>query len=344
MRGYRCPKALYLSIQNPALEAPVTEEQQTLFDQGNRIGEEARKRFPGGKLVENEPRDFIGSLKKTRNYIDGGAHVIYEAAFEYNGCYARADILMYSPSTKRWSVFEVKSSTKVKPEHIDDVGLQAWIIANAGVPLERINVLHLNSECRYPDLSILFKEVDVTEKLRERYPIVAPKVAEIFSVLKGSQPPEIDIGPHCFEPNECGFREACWNEKAIPDVSVLDLPNIREKKWELYKQGKVALKDAPVEELNDIQRRAVAVHLDGERFIDRNGIKAALATWKFPLVFLDFETINPAIPRYEGCGPYDHVPFQFSVHVWKDRNSTAEHEEFLHCEPRSVQNRVHKEI
>lgn len=332
MKGYRCIKAIYLNVRKPELEAPISEEQQALFDQGNAVGAEARKRFPGGVLIDNKPWDFFGSLKATRDLLSSGTDVIYEAAFEYRGCYARADIICFSPTSKRWSIFEVKSSTKIKPEQIDDIGLQAWIIANAGLPIEKINILHLNPDCHYPDLSDLFKVVDVTDRLREKYPSIAPKVTEILSVLESGQPPLIDIGSHCFDPNECGFREACWSEKKIPQISVLDLPNIRDKKWELYAQGKIALNEAPLAELNDLQQRAATVHLTGKRFIDSKGISDAMATWKFPLIFLDFETINPAIPRYDGCGPYDHVPFQFSVHVWKDRDSVIEHREFLHCE------------
>jgi hypothetical protein len=36
---------------------------------------------------------------------------------------------------------------------------------------------------------------------------------------------------------------------------------------------------------------------------------------KLPLAFLDFETVNPAIPAWPGCRPYDQVPVQFSCHV-----------------------------
>ena len=34
-----------------------------------------------------------------------------------------------------------------------------------------------------------------------------------------------------------------------------------------------------------------------------------------PIAHLDFETINPAIPVWDGCRPYDAVPVQFSVDV-----------------------------
>ncbi len=141
MRGYRCEKCLYLTAHNPELESPISPDQQAVFDQGNVIGEIARARFPGGTLVDNKPWDFVGSLKRTRDLLNQKVEVIYEAAFEHNGCYARADVIQYSATSKKWKIFEVKSSTKVKDEHLDDVALQAWIMANSGLPIENVNVL-----------------------------------------------------------------------------------------------------------------------------------------------------------------------------------------------------------
>ena len=82
MKGYRCLKNIYLNIHFPELEAKVTPEQQALFDQGNRVGEEARKYFPGGVLVDNKAWDFFGSLKRTRELLAAKTPIIYEAAFE----------------------------------------------------------------------------------------------------------------------------------------------------------------------------------------------------------------------------------------------------------------------
>src|SRR3990167_5545735 len=128
MRGYRCLKCIYLTIHRPDLEPPITPDKQALFDQGNEVGTEARNYFPGGTLVDNLPWDFTGALVKTRALVAAGTPIIYEAAFEHMGCYARADIIQFNPNTQRWSIFEVKSTTKVKPEHIHDVGLQTWIM------------------------------------------------------------------------------------------------------------------------------------------------------------------------------------------------------------------------
>ncbi len=330
MRGFRCLKCIYLTIHHPELEAPVTPEKQALFDQGNEVGAKAREYYPGGVLIDNKPWDFSGALARTRELLANGTSLIYEAAFEYMGCYARADIIQYSNDTRRWRIFEVKSTTKIKPEHYDDIALQVWIMAKSGLPIEQINIVHLNPDCRYPDLSNLFCETDITHEIREKYLSVQPRLREIFSSIRQPTVPDIDIGPYCHSPTECDFTQHCWKEKHIPDISVFNLPQIKSQKWDLYHAGIISLNDPRLTDLNELQNRVIACFKNGERFINVEAIKSALLDWHYPLVFLDFETINPALPRFDGCKPFEHVPFQFSAHILQTPNAEILHKEFLH--------------
>lgn len=330
LRGYRCPKCIYLTIHHPELEAPISPDTQALFDQGTKVGAKAREHYPGGVLIDNKPWDFAGALAKTCELLANGTRIIYEAAFEYKNCYVRADIIQHSSETKRWRIFEVKSTTKVKPEHYDDIGLQTWIMANSGLPIEQINIVHLNPECRYPDLNNLFKAIDVTNEIREKYLSIEPKITKIFSTITQPEVPDIDIGPYCLSPTECGFTHHCWQQKKIPKISIFNLPKIHNRKWKLYYDSIIALDDARLFDLNELQERVVRCFKTGERYINKESIQAALSSWQFPLIFLDFETINPAIPRYDWCRPFEHVPFQFSVHIWQEPNFEILHKEFLH--------------
>ncbi|AGH95249.1 DUF2779 domain-containing protein [Pseudobdellovibrio exovorus] len=329
MQGYQCHKQLYLSVHRKELIPPVTPELQALFDQGNHVTEEARKRFPSGVLIDNPAFDFVGSLKKTRELLSAHTETIFEAAFEYKGCYARADIISYNPLTQRWIIREVKSTTKVKDEHLDDVGLQVWIMANAGLPIEKIVLMHLNPLCKYPDLRNLFVEEDITDKLRGLHTSIAPRLNEVFKSLRAEQVPAISIGEHCYRPRECQFKDHCWAENQVPDLSVFDIPTLRQKKWEFCDKGLLKLDDIPESELDHQQQIFLNVLKTGNRFIDRERIHSELAKWKFPLVFLDFETQSSAIPRFDGTGPFAQVPFQFSVHVLDSLDSELRHYEYL---------------
>lgn len=330
MLGYQCPKNIYLAVHKKELIPKVTPDLQALFDQGNEVTIEARKRYAKGVLVDNPAYDFIGSLKKTRELLAAHTAVIFEAAFEYKGCYARADIIIYNESTQRWSIIEVKSTLKVKEEHFDDVGLQVWIMANAGLPIEKISLMHLNALCKYPDLGHLFIEEDITEELRTRHTKISPRLNEIFKDLRSDEVPSVDIGSHCSSPRDCQFMDYCWNQKEIPEISLFSIPGIYDKKWEFYKRGIIDINEVPSAELNDKQQICLEVLKTGKRHVDVIKIKEELSSWKFPLYFLDFETINPAIPRFEGTGPFTQVPFQFSLHILNSLDSELVHHEFLY--------------
>ncbi len=342
MNGYQCHKNLYWAIHNKQLIPPVSPELQALFDQGNAVTEMARKLYPMGILVDFPAYDFIGSLHKTRDLLKEKTEIIFEAAFEYLGCYARADIIKYNPISQRWSIIEVKMTTKVKDEHLDDVGLQVWIMANAGLPIEKISIMHLNNLYRHSSLKEntknLFIEEDVTDKLRESYRLISPRLTDIFKAIKSDTVPEVSIGKKCFVPRECQFLNHCWGQLEMPTPNVFDLPALNNKKWseakwDLYERGHIGLTNLDekdkTEILNTQQNKALEAIICNKRFVDSAKIQNELASWKWPLIFLDFETINPAVPRYQETWPFMQVTFQFSLHVLSTREEQPQHFDFL---------------
>ena len=44
-----------------------------------------------------------------------------------------------------WTLIEVKSSTSVKPEHIDDTAIQLWVLEHCGLSIERVLLVHINN-------------------------------------------------------------------------------------------------------------------------------------------------------------------------------------------------------
>ena len=58
-------------------------------------------------------------------------------------------------------------------------------------------------------------------------------------------------------------------------------------------------------------------------------IQRLISNLEYPIHFLDFETDNPAIPRFEGLHPYQQFPFQYSCHVLQQDGSVTHHE-YLH--------------
>jgi hypothetical protein len=61
----------------------------------------------------------------------------------------------------------------------------------------------------------------------------------------------------------------------------------------------------------------------------RSGLKDEMARWKFPLHFIDFETMSPAIPMHARCRPYETLAFQFSHHVVHEDGSVEHAGEYI---------------
>lgn len=93
--------------------------------------------------------------------------------------------------------------------------------------------------------------------------------------------------------------------------------------------GVESVQDIPADfELSEIQRRACTAIQTGQPWFSPD-LKREFESLKFPLCFMDFETVNPAVPRFSGMRPYDQLPFQWSVHVQRQPGSAPEHFEFL---------------
>ena len=336
MAGLQCMKRLFLEINHPELANDVSASQQAIFDQGNLVGSQAQKHFPNGRLIDAKHFEVDKALKQTEEAIESGANVLYEAAFVHSDILVRIDILHRESKKSSWNITEVKSSTSVQEQHIQDAAIQAFVLEGSGKSVESVSVMTINNECVFPHLKNLFNSTDVTDEVPKTIKIL-PSVLKAFdSVLAGAEPPEQDIGPHCSDPYNCAFLEHCRSEKKIPELSVFDIPGLNSKaKWKLYQQGKISLADVHKEDikLNAIQLKMIEVSLSGKRHTNGPEIAKALSEWAYPLYFLDFESIGPAIPMYEGTRPYQQIPFQFSCHIQMEPGGVILHQEYLHDSP-----------
>ena len=338
MGGLQCLKRLYFECFNRDLADEIPPDRQAIFDAGTRVGEIARDRYPGGRLVSDDFRRHKAAILNTSRLLpDKSISAIYEAAFLHEKIRIRADVLR----RVRGDVFdliEVKSTTRAKEEHVDDVALQLHVLRGAGVKIRRAGLLHLNREYVYQggdyDLEKLFSLADLTEEAEARQPEVGRQLETMWKALAAGAAPDIKIGSHCEKPYVCPFYENCHRNGAVDENAhpVEELyyagAGLLEK---LRKKGFLDIRDIPegYKELNQKQSRQHEAVLKGTAIIDRAGVAEVLGDLEFPIHFLDFETFNPALPLYAGTRPYDTLPFQWSDHVLaKDGNLT--HHEFLH--------------
>ncbi|MBW4472422.1 MAG: DUF2779 domain-containing protein [Stenomitos rutilans HA7619-LM2] len=83
--------------------------------------------------------------------------------------------------------------------------------------------------------------------------------------------------------------------------------------------------------LSENQRTYVDSVLSNQPAVNTAAIAASLAELTYPIHFFDFETQNPAVPRFDGLKPYEQFPFQYSCHVLHEHGH-VEHREYLHTD------------
>jgi hypothetical protein len=334
--GLQCPKALWIHYNDKALIPESDAGTAALFDQGHKVGLLAQKLFPGGIHI-GSPGDLAQAFKLTRGALST-RRPLFEPAFSYKRCLSRADIL--NPvEDNRWDIVEVKSSTDVKPVHLHDLAFQRYVYEGAGLSIRNCYLLHVNnSYVRFGaiDPAAFFSKIDVTNDVAALVPDVEAKVANMLQVLDLQKCPDIRISPHCDDPYECALKPICWS--FLPQPNVFDLRNGRQKRWDLFARNVLRLEEIPGDfALSDTQSLQVAAHRSSLPHIDRKAIRRFIERLAYPLYFLDFETIFPAIPLFDRLKPYGQVPFQFSLHVKTTPAAEPQHYGFLadgHGDPR----------
>jgi hypothetical protein len=320
--GLQCTKQLWWRVHEPrAPELTPDAAQQAIFDQGNRVGEVARERFPGGVLVDGDYWDVEAKVERTRSAIAGGVPAVFEASFLADGVFVAVDVL--ERRRGGWNLVEVKSTTKAKDHHYPDVAVQLHVLRSSGLDVKRSDLMHLNSGCTFPDLQDLFTRADVTGEAEALLPGVPAEIRRLRTAIEADLP-DVAPGPHCTDPYDCPFMARCWPD--LPEHHVSTLYRIGKRAQAFVDDGHETIHDLPddVRLTGPTARQARSVR-SGKLLVE-DGLAGALSAIQTPAAFLDFETINPAIPVWNGCHPFEAIAVQMSCHVRDDRGGLVHHQ------------------
>ena len=327
IRGLQCHKSLYLHKYRPELKDEISDAQKTLFQSGTEVGILAQGLFPGGLEIPYEGLSHQEQLDLTQKEIEKGTSTLYEATFQYEGVFVKADILYKSETG--WEIYEVKSSTELKPVHVNDVAIQYYVLSGIGINVSRASLVHINNQyVRNGDINVheLFSTEDLTEDVKDLQSLIGEELAKQKKMLSLGEP-EIDIGPYCDDPYVCDFKGHCWSH--LPEDSLFDLRGSMANRYELYRMGCLSMYDVPEEHLSPDQLIQVRSNISKCASMNKRALRSFLKNVKYPLCFLDFETFMMAVPPYDGIRPYQQIPFQYSLHCLDDENAELKHIEFL---------------
>lgn len=326
--GLQCPKLLWVA-KNEKVRIPEPDVfARHNFEVGTLIGVLATKVFEGG--VDLSGLDFKDNIDRTAELI-GERRPIFEAGFLVDDLFSRGDVLVPVGDCE-WDIVEVKSATRVKDVNIHDVSFQKYVYEKSGLKIRKCFLMHVNNQY-VKDGEIepgeLFVQTDITEKVEEYSAGIEGRIENMLKIVDSDVEPKVSIGVHCSDPYDCPLREECW--KCVPRNSVFDFYRMFSKrKFELYNSGIVKMSEVPDSvKLNDKQKIQRALIRDSGVHRDEAQIENFLNGLSYPIYYLDFETINPAIPKFDGMKPYQRIPFQFSLHVQNEKGGEVSHVSFL---------------
>ncbi len=225
----------------------------------------------------------------------------------------------------------MKSSTKVKKEHVPDVAVQLHVLQSAGLSVNLAGIMHINNQYVYDgrnlDLNSFLTFSDQTEEALSQQGVIPSRLGTLKDMLGRNLPPDILPSPHCKKPYLCDFWEHCTQK--MPEYWVVKEKGISEKKLnELRAIGVEDMREIPADfPLSPNQQLRRDCVVNQEEYIGSE-LGRELMNVEYPIHFLDFETIGPAIPRYGGRSPYQAVPFQWSDHIMYG-NGNLDHREYL---------------
>ncbi len=307
-----------------------------IFDQGYEVEEYTKQLFPGFIDIEAESKDFKEKLKISDELIKKNIKVIYQPTFAINGFNCRCDFLVFDTKNKKYNIYEVKSSTSINNDHLNDVAFQNIVLEKSGIEISKKYLVHINNEYfRYKKINVkeLFKIEDITENVDNILNEVEEEMKKCKKYLNQKEEPKngcdciyLSKGNHC--------ETIHLSHQEITDYNIHELTRITSKKLkELIKSGITKIED--IEEINTFtkaQQNQIITYQKNKEVINKKGIREILNSYNYPLYFFDYETYAPAIPIFDGYRPYQRIPIQFSLHYIEKKGGELKHFDYVHNE------------
>lgn len=339
-------------MRTDAPRADIDAFTQALFDAGNVVGEQARRRWDQrlaragkapGLLMDDDPRMHAAAVAATQAALAHGAPVVHEAAFTNGGVSVRVDVLERLDDGT-FAINEVKSTSKYdEVKHLLDAAVQLWTLRGAGLEVSRVRLVHLNGGYEWPggeyDLEQPFVDEDVTAAAETIQSAVAADVARLLRVLVADTMPPVRQGTSCSKPYDCPYGEVCPALDDRVEHPVSELPGRTDK-------VEARAREAGYASLLEIDGPAAALILtyaNGDPHDRWHSTWEATVTGKrivlpelvdwieglpSPVCHVDFETIGAPLPLVLHTRPFQVVPLQYSVHVEQEGGAVV-HREFM---------------
>ena len=320
-------------------------QRQYRAQQGIEVEHLCQNLFPDGWEISGERQK---AARQTHDLIaQRRTKVLYQAtAISNDQLLAKADITLVQADGSL-DLYEVKMVNNLeldkakkspsKEKHLDDITFQKIAFSRSGYRIERVFLVHINSDYRLLETVIdpkrFFKQVDVSQEVAENEEKIKARIEQAQTCYAKTEEPEC----LCHLKTKARRCETFlqFNPQIPTKNSIFDISRIKVPKLELLIEKDIwKIQDIGAELVEEIgfsttQLNQIEVLKNKQPIIEKKAIATILQEVEYPLYFLDYETINYPIPVFQGARPFQQIAFQFSLHILKDETAQTEHHEYL---------------
>ena len=287
------PAWLWLKKHDKDKLPPVDDSTQAMFDAGHKFEAYAEAIFENGVTLGFNSYDEYNSLtERTQQAFADGATTIFQSRF-VSGDYNCLPDIIDVVGDKEVDLYEIKSSTKVKDEHLYDLAFQRAVIEANGLTIRKIFVIYVNNE--------YVRHGAINPEELTKMDDVTLAVHNLASFTESNMPLALET----------------MKSDTMPDPNPIFLSKLGDKKeWQAI--------------YDELVGTPKPDYSGAEPTIEKHQIEAFLSELEFPLYFLDYETMSAVVPYFDGHRPYQQVPSQYSLHILDSPDAELRQKEYLH--------------
>lgn len=314
LKGLECPFSFWQGIHNPGARKQDSEQFQIHYNLQYREVFRLFKKFLLSEMIlQNQNLSFNKPLFK----------------LQFNFQQFSADIDALVKTGEEWELFLLKLASNIKKTHIKEAAFQLYILKNLNWKIKTIKLVTINPKFYYENEIIVkdyFVIYDITSKTVSSLDDLQ-KDLEKFLEYSNYTNSQIQNLPKCKSIKDCRNISFCYN---INSPQILELRESGQLLSEFLDKQIFSFEQIPdTVELNRIQKIQVEATLNNREYINFQEIHFFLKKLKYPVYFLDFETINPVKPLYKYSRPFEHIPFLLYMFILDSPSSELKEQYFV---------------
>lgn len=348
----RCKRAARYEANDPgAAKLSLTVQQRR--QETRELALLSRALFPGGEEAGGSADTYVQLIAlsdKTAKLLEEGRTVYGGILLSKIFC---TDFDIAVPTDDGVNFYVVKCATAPSENYIRELAYLAHVAKLCSIRVAKISLIVVDPHYtlgKQLKESALLRKIDLTKRVRKYSEKVEKNCEELAAFVQKNDMPDAVLCANCERQFGCEYFSACfggWLDKpSLFTVHGVDAAT----RYRLYSEGKISFDDLRAEAPLLKPKAAGIIKAYDEKavYVDKNSLSKFLGGLWYPMCFLDFESLQSAIPRYRGTRPLETVAFQYSLHVIEKEGDAPVHYGYIAKEGEDareiIANRLAKEI